>query len=188
MDSRDGLSSSAERSRELILSVTLVFTGRRLFLNKQDFWLVLTDKRIIFFNTNDILTASGKSPTDLTLQDRIRRLVIPEETSLATRETIRSMHPSAITAAYPGAMVIPVSAVARFAIDQGYADVLPGNWDRLKLEITRRDKTGRETMFRFTVEEFPAGIISAAKKLFRKKFVAPKVLYHGMTFWHRYEV
>ena len=188
MDSEVGRFPSADRLREPILSITLVFTGRRLFLNKQDFWLILTDKRIIFFNTNDILIASGKSPADLTLHDRIRRLVIPEETSLAAREKIRSMHPSAITAAFPDAEIIPISAVARFEIVQGYDDVLPGNWDSLKLEITRRDKAGRDTRFRFIFEEFPAEIISAAKKLFGKRFVAPKVLYYGRSFWHRYEV
>ena len=185
MDSRDGLSSSAERIREPILSVTLVFTGRWFLLNDQYFWLVMTDRRIIFFNTHDILTASGKSPAELTLHDRIRRLVIPEETSIAAREKIRAMHPSAIAAAFPGAVIIPVSAVASFVIDQGYWDLMSERYSRWTVNITRQDKTGRNTTFRFLVRDNPVEIVSTAKDLFGKRFVAPKIIYFG---WKGYEV
>jgi hypothetical protein len=181
MDSRDGLSSCPERIREPILSVTLVCTGTRLLLNEQYFWLVITDKRIIFFNTDDILTASGKTPVELTLHDRIRRLVIPEETSIATRKKIRAMHPSAITAAFPGAVIIPVSAVARFEIDQGYWDLMSERYSRWTVNITRQDKTGRNTTFRFLVRNDPVEIVSTAKDLFGKRFVAPKIIYFGGT-------
>jgi hypothetical protein len=185
MDSRDCLFSSAERTSELILSVTLVSNGHWFLLNEQYFWLVMTDKRIIFFNTDDILTASGKSPAELTLHDRIRRLVIPEETSTATREKIRAMHPSAIAAAFPGAVIIPVSAVASFVIDQGYWDLLSERYSRWTVNITGQDNTGRNTMFRFLVRCAPGEIVSTAKDLFGKRFVAPKKIYFG---WKGYEV
>ena len=185
MDSRAGLSSSAERIREPILSITLVFTGTWSLLNEQQFWLIITEKRIIFFNTDDILIASGKSPADLTLLDRVRRLVIPEENSLAMREKILSMHPSAITAAFTGAMVIPVSAVESFVIDQGYWDLMWERYSRWTVSITRQDETGRNTTFRFIVRCNPTEIVSTARDLFGKRFVAPKILYYGM---HRYEI
>jgi hypothetical protein len=180
MNSCDGLSSSAERPSEPILSVTLVFTGTWFLLNEQCFWLVITEKRIIFFNTSDILTDSGKSPAELTLHDRIRRLVIPEETSIATRKKIRAMHPSAITAAFHGAVIIPVSAVASFVIDQGYWDLMSERYSRWTVNITSQDKTGRNTMFRFLVRCDPTEIASAAKNLFGKRFVAPKIVYFGL--------
>lgn len=177
MDSCGGLSSSAERSHEPIHSVTLVFTGYWLFRNVQYFWLVITDKRIIFFNTSDILTASGKSPADITLHDRLVKLVIPDEISVATRENIRAMHPSAITAAFPSAVIIPVSAVVSFVMKQEYWYLFTESHSyRWILEITRRDKTGRDTTIRLFVSNYPMeiGKSESVKNLLGSRLIAPK--------------
>lgn len=177
MDSDAGLSSPAERLREPILSITLVFTGHWLFGNVKYFWFIITDKRIIFFNTNDVLTASGKSPAELSLHDRLRRLVIPEETSLATREKIRAMDPSEIIAAFPGAVIIPVSAVASFVLKQEYRYLFTESHStRWILEITRRDKSGRDTTTRLFAPYFPHDILESepTRALFGNRLKGPK--------------
>jgi len=177
MDSPAGLSSPAERPREPILSITRVFTGHWLFRNVQNFWFIITDKRIIFFNTDDILIAPGKSPAELTLHDRFRRLVIPEETSIATREKIRAMHPSAITAAFPGAVIIPVSAVTSFVLKQEYWYLFTEfHSTRWILEITRRDKSSRDTTTRLFAPNFPHDILESGpiRVLFGNRLKGPK--------------
>jgi hypothetical protein len=177
MDSDVRLSSPPVRPREPILSITLVFTGHWLFGNVKYFWFIITDRRIIFFNTDDILSAAGKSKAELSLHDRFRRLVIPEETSVATREKIRAMDPCVIAATYPRAVTIPVTAVASFVLKQEFWYLFTEyHSTRWILEITRRDKSGQDTMTRLSARYFPHEILESdpIRTLFGNRLKGPK--------------
>jgi hypothetical protein len=177
MDTGSGESSSGNRLPERILCITHYSTGSWLFWSIHHFCLIITEKRVICVNTDQLLTVRHKEALDREIAASGRLLgsmrmalpFLPVDTEFSVH--FQMMHPSDIAAAHPDAVTIPMRDITRFDVTEELnwwnGDTADSYW-HIKI-------TGRDRQIEFSTLKYPANIVEneRLKIILGDRFLVP---------------